>query len=171
MDKEQFFTFITETIAGKPFGLGAYGRVSVKICDMLYKGRKLIDYKTEKGIDHRFLSNPSCSQTVLRKILEKSYGFNAGSPSVYQDRKCILNVEKIFSPMLEYYTIKYEEKTKPDCRRCEDNEKWRLQKIIAAQKAISEACHDESKSILEFLSDLDAQIENAFRKKRPPNQP
>mgnify|MGYP007123709386 CR=1 FL=1 len=132
---------------------------------MPYKGKKLIDYKTLKGIDNRFLSNPSCSQTVLGKILIKSYGFSHDNVSSYQGRKCLLNIEKIFSPMLEYYTIRFEEKTKPDCLSCEDNEQRRLQKIIAAQKKISEACKGEKTSILQFLGDLDEKIENAYRKK------
>jgi len=164
-EKEQFFAFVKNSIEQKPFGLGAYGRVSIKTCDMPYKGRKLIDYKTMKGIGHEYLSNPSCSQTVLRKILQKSYGFQTGKLTEYQNRKCFLNLEKVFSPMLEYYTIRYEERTKSDCRRCEYNEQRRLQKIIDSQQEIGAACQGEKTAVLEFLSDLDEQIESAFQKK------
>lgn len=164
--KDQLFNFFALSINQKRFGLGAYGRVSVRICDMPYKGRKLIDYKTEKGIGHQFLSNPSCDQTVLRTFLQANYGFNASNLSPYQSRKCILTLEKIFSPMLEYYTIRYEEKTKPDCPQCEDNEKRRLQSIINIQQKIGETCQEETKPILNFLNDLDEQIENTFQKKQ-----
>ena len=165
--KDQLFDFITQSINEKPLGLGAYGRVSIRICDMPHKGKKLIDYQTEKGIGNQFLSNPSCDQTILHRILQLNYGFKADNLSPYQSRQCILNVEKIFSPMLEYYAIRYEEKLKPDCRRCEDNEKRRLQKIITIQQKIGETCQDETKPILNFLNDLDEKIENAYRKKQP----
>jgi len=146
--------------------LGAYGQVPIRICDMPYKGKKLIDYQTEKGIGNKFLSNPSCEQTVLRVFLKQNYGFNPDDLSDYQSRKCILTLEKIFSPMLEYYTIRYEEKTKPNCRGCEFEEKRRLQKIISIQQKINDACLTEAKPILNFLNDLDEQIENTFQKKQ-----
>ena len=35
-EKEQFFDFVKNIIEQKPFGLGAFGRVSIKTCDMPY---------------------------------------------------------------------------------------------------------------------------------------
>lgn len=165
IDKEDFFSFFNQTIKTKPAGLQKYGRVPLKPCDLKIKNRRLIDYKTPKGKEYKYLTNPSCAQILIRKILEKSYNYQINNLSAYQSRKCIMNIENIFSPLLEYYTIRYEEKPNANCQHCDNKEQRRLQKIISAQQKIMKACNSEQEKVLQFIQDLDEVVEKAFQAK------
>ncbi len=162
-NSDQFFEFIKFTILNRPAGLGNYGRVSIYPCHMKMGNQRLIDYKTPEGKEIKFLSNPSCHQIVIRKVLENSYNYSKTSLSSYQNRQCILSVEKIISPMLEYYTIKYEEQKKTNCAACDYKEKERLNKILSTQKKVVQHCKSQSDSVMGFITDLDTQIEAAYK--------
>ena len=162
ISNKEFLKFVHETIMDKPAGLGKYGRVSFYPCDLEVKGLKLIDYKTSKGKEVRFLSNPSCHQTLLSRVLQISYDYQKSSRSSYENRKCILAVEKIISPLLEYYTLKIELSPDTGCDSCEVKEKDRLNQVLATQKQIVKACQPESQKVMRFISDLDSQIEKSY---------
>ena len=165
IDKEAFFDHVKNTILSHPPGLGNYGRVAFHPCDMEIEGLKLIDYKTMEDREIRYLSNPSCYQIVLRKVLEHDYRYNEKAISRYQNRQCMLSVEQIISPMLEYYTIKYEERKISDCPSCDFKEKERLDLILSTQKKISEHCTSDSTKVMNFITDLDAIIEKSYQTK------
>ncbi len=165
IEKKHFFSFITGIISKKRFGLGNYGRVSFSPCDIKINDRKLIEYRTLKGLENKYLSNPSCDQTVIRKVLEKNYNYRSNNLTRYQSRKCIMTIEKVFSPLLEYYTIQHEEKRSKDCRSCDAEERGRLNKILNIQKKIADNCHEEREKVLNFLSDLDNTVDRAYRLK------
>ncbi|MBU2514985.1 hypothetical protein KJ966_26995 [bacterium] len=164
-DRDQFFEFVKSTILNRPSGLGNYGTVSFHACDMEIGNQKLIDYKTMEGKRIKFLSNPSCNQTVIRRVLENSYKYSKTELTSYQNRQCILSVEKIISPMLEYYTIKYEEQKKPDCSACDYKEKERLDLILSTQRKIIQHCKVQADNVMKFISELDTQIETAYKNK------
>jgi hypothetical protein len=166
IDKSTFLGFVKSTVINRPPGLGNYGRVSFYPCDIEVGGLKLIEYKSMDGKEIRFYSNPSCHQTVLQKVLENSYGYKKANLSSYQSRQCVLSVEKIISPMLEYYTIKYEERQNPQCSSCEFKEKERLSQILATQKKILQHCKGESDNVMGFINDLDSIIEEGFKAKQ-----
>ncbi len=166
INSQTFFTYITTVIHRNPFGLQAYGQVPFNVCDMKLKGRKLFDYQTTKGRKVRFMSNPSCDQIVLRRLLEASYEYNRGGLSPYENRKCIRNIESIFSPLIEYYTIQYEEKSRPDCKRCDEKERERLGKIAGIQEKMAASCKGEQDKVIRFMNHLDETIEKAFQTKK-----
>lgn len=172
LSKAAFFSYVTEVVRQKPFGLQTYGQVPFRVCDLKLKGRKLFDYETSKGRNIRFISNPSCDQIVIRRLLETNYHYELKNLSAYDNRNCIRAVEGIFSPLLEYYTIHYEdaihyeEKTKPDCVLCDEKERKRMEKITVVQKTIIEDCRQEQEKVIEFLNDLDETIEKAFQSKK-----
>jgi len=166
IDKPRFFAFVARVINEKPFGLGTYGQVPFRACDLEFNERKLIDYQTLKGISHQYLSNPSCDQTVIRQFLKQNYNYRPQTLSQYQDRKCILTLEKIFGPMLEYYTIRYEEKTRPDCYLCDQKEKLRLDKIATLHRQIQKECQPDSEKVMQFLRELDETIVKTFKAKK-----
>jgi hypothetical protein len=166
IEKAQFLAFVTQTIEEKPFGLGAYGRVSLDLCNMEYDGIKLIDYQNPKGISHRFISNPSCDQTVIQRLLKLHYQYKPEALSSYQNRRCIMTLEKIFSPMLEYYTIRYEEKTLENCQRCDQREKDRLNTIADLQRQLKQNCRQEADKVMDFLQELDEVINRSFSGKK-----
>ncbi len=165
IDKQTFLEFVKTTIINRAPGLGNYGRVAFYPCDMKFGDLKLIEYKSEDGKEIRFFSNPSCHQIVLRKVLEESYRFNAQQLTNYQNRQCILSVEKIISPLLEYYTIKYEESKIAECPSCGFKEKERLSLIMNTQEKILQRCQNESDKVMELITDLDAIIEASFKAK------
>jgi hypothetical protein len=165
IDKQQFFEFVKESILTRQPGLGKYGRVSFYPCDMKLGELKINEHKTPAGKEVRFLSNPSCDQIVIRKVLENSYRYDKNAVTAYKNRQCLLSLEKIISPMLEYYTIKYEESRKNDCSTCEFKEKERLDLIIATQKKIVENCQTENSKVMSFVTELDAQIESGYKAK------
>ena len=165
IDKNRFFNFVDATIQNREPGLGSYGRVPLHPCDIKFNDMKLVEYKTLEGKDVKFLSNPSCDQIVIRQILENSYDYKKSAISSYKNRQCILSVEKIISPLLEYYTLKYEERAKGTCNACEFKEKERLDTIMDTQEKILEHCQSQSEKVMAFIRELDAQIENSYRKK------
>ena len=165
VDGKTFYAYLKKVIHQNPVGLQAYGQVPFNICDMELNGRKLFDYQTTTGRKVRFMSNPSCDQMVLLRLLETSYEYQPENLSPYENRQCIRSIEGIFSPMLEYYTILFEEKRKPECKRCDEKERDRLSKISKMQTKMSNSCKGEQKKIIRFLNDLDETIENAFQSK------
>ncbi len=162
--KEEVFSFLNATIKMKRTGLGAYGRVSFNLCQIPIDGQVLEEYKSPSGRELKFLSNPSCAQTVLQKILENDYSYESGTFSIYDNRRCLLTVEKIFSPLMEYYTILFEEKIKK-CPGCTQQENNRLAKISSIQVELGEKCLGENGKVLHFLEDLDQTIESAYKEK------
>ena len=164
INKEVLFRFLENSIKGRKKGLGTYGRVSLVLCNLPIAGRPLSDYKTEKGREIRFLSNPSCGQLILAKVLEDGYLYEQKALSGYDNRRCLLVVEKIFSPLLEYYTILYEERG-TECEYCAQQERERLVKISSVQAEITDKCSQESGKVLKFLDDLDQVIEKAYQSK------
>lgn len=164
-DRDQFFDFLKSSIISRPAGLGKYGRVPFYPCNMVVNNRKLIDYKTLEGKEIKFLSNPSCDQIVIRKVLENSYSYAKEKMSGYQGRQCILNVEKLISPILEFYTIKYEERKKSYCNACDFKEQKRMDLILRIQKAAVQDCGSQKDSVMQFISDLDAEVEKIYKSK------
>jgi hypothetical protein len=165
LDKAVFFTYVAQIVREKPFGLQAYGQVPFRVCDLKLKDRKLFDYETIKGRNNRFISNPSCDQIVIRRLLETNYRYQLKNLSPYDNRKCVRSVESIFRPLLEYYTIHYEEKTKPTCILCDEKERVRMEKIAGIQDSIIKNCRPEQEKVIGFLNDLDETIEKAFQSK------
>lgn len=166
INNQTFLAFVTQVVHQNPFGLQAYGQVPFNVCEMKLEGRRIIDYQTTKGREVRFMSNPSCDQIVLRRLLETSYEYSRDSLSPYENRQCIRSIESIFSPLLEYYTIHFEDKSRPDCVRCDEKERSRLGKIAAIQEKIASGCKSEQDKVIRFLTDLDASIEKAFQTKQ-----
>jgi hypothetical protein len=164
-EKAQFFGHVTQTIKEKAFGLGTYGRVPFHPCDMEYDGLRLNEYQNLRGVSLRFISNPSCNQTVIQLLLEQHYQYRPQALSSYQNRQCMLSLEKIFSPMLEYYTIRYEERTLENCDHCGRQEMDRLNKIAAQQRQITQHCRQEADKVMSLLQELDEVINQAFRQK------
>lgn len=163
IDKQQLFGFVQETILTRQPGLGAYGRVPFYPCDMKLGEQKIIDYRTPEGKEIKFLSNPSCGQIVIRTVLETSYRYDKNAITSYKNRQCLLSLETIISPMLEYYTIKYEERQLGDCPSCNFKEKERLDSILAIQKKITDNCQNESPKVMNFITDLDTQIVSSYK--------
>lgn len=166
LNKDAFFSYVTTSVHENPFGLQAYGQVPFRACNFELNGRKLFDYKTIEGRENRYISNPSCDQIVIRRLLENSYNYQKGNLSSYQNRMCLRSIEKIFSPLLEYYTIHYEEKSKKGCPRCDEKEQERMDKIVSFQEKIIENCLQEQEKVIQFLNELDQTIEAAFKSKR-----
>lgn len=165
IEKQQFFDFVAEKVNSKRKGLGLYGRVSFIPCSIKVDGVELSSYKNLKGRDVKYLSNPSCGQLVLGKVLKKGYGYDSGKLSTYGNRQCLLTIEKIFSPILEYYTILYEERAKKSCSNCDFAEKKRLSKIGKIQSKIEDSCGSEYSKVDAFLAELGLVIEKAFKEK------
>ena len=162
--KDSFFSFIHKVVQEKKKGLGTYGKLGIDFCKITIKERPLDEYQTLKGRDVRYLSNPSCSQMVLTKVLTKNYGYNPADRSSYDNRKCIRFTEDITSPLFEYYTLHLELRSTGDCPFCEAKERERLKKIVKIRNKIKESCH--SKSVLNFISDLDSAFETAFKDRK-----
>lgn len=165
VSKENFFRYLTEVVHTNPFGLQAYGQVPFKVCNMKLNDRRLIDYQTPGGRKIRFISNPSCDQMIIQRLLHLNYDYNAEVLGSYGNRKCIRSIEAIFSPILEYYTIHHEEKSRPNCERCDEKERDRLNKISDIQAKIADSCQSEQEKVINFLNDLDETVENAFQTK------
>ncbi|MDH5560943.1 MAG: hypothetical protein OEY59_08850 [Deltaproteobacteria bacterium] len=165
IDKQQFFAFVKKNIVKKKPGLGNFGRVSFIPCQFEFNHTQLAELKTIEGKQIKFLSNPSCDQIVLRKVLSESYAYNRSSINSYKEKKCIFTLEKAFSPILEYYTILYEERFIKDCPYCESAEKSRLKKIGEIQSQIRDYCGSEQSKILKFLGELDGLAESVFKEK------
>lgn len=166
ISKQTFFSFVSRVIHQYPFGLQAYGQVPFKVCDIKIKGRRLIDYQTTTGRKVRFISNPSCDQLVISRLLEANYQYSPANLGSYENRKCIRSIETVFSPILEYYTILYEEKKRDVCIRCDEKERERLEKIALIQQKIVDSCKGEQDKIINFLNDLDESIEKAYQTKK-----
>ncbi len=163
--KSDFFDFVKSTILDKKPGLGKYDRVAFSPCDIEIDNQKIIDYRDQKGKEIKFFSNPSCNQIVIRRVLENSYQYNKSTITGYQNRQCLLNVERIISPLLEYYTIMYEERKKENCDICDFKEKERIDIILATQKEVLEHCKSQSDNVIQFISELDSHIESTFKVK------
>lgn len=165
INKDTFFDFVKSTIMNNKPGLGKYDRVAFYPCDIKIADQKIIDYKDQKGKDIKFFSNPSCHQIVIRRVLENSFQYNRSGITSYQNRQCLLHVERIISPVLEYYTLIYEERTKGNCNVCDFKEKERIDLILATQKKVLEHCQSQSDNVMNFISELDSQIESTFKLK------
>lgn len=161
--KPLFISFVEHTVKNKPKGLGTYGKLNFNFCNIPVKGRPLSEYQTSKGRDVRFLSNPSCSQMVLSKLLTQNYKYNLSDRSSYDNRRCIRLIENITVPLFEYYTLKMELKPEGNCRFCDVKERERLQKIVALRNKIKQTC--QSQSVLDFITELDHTIETSFSKR------
>jgi len=170
ISREDFFGFVTTLVHQKPFGLQAYGQVPFSACEITVNGRPLVDYELPNGRKIRFISNPSCAQVVLKRVLDLNYGYRADNLDAYGNRKCIRAVESVFRPLLEYYTIHYEEKSRPDCERCDEKESRRLERINQVRERIVDSCGPEQQRVIRFLSELDQAIEKAFQSKKNPSR-
>ena len=165
INKSKFFDYIKDTIRDKPKGLGTFGRVSFIPCDIKINGEKLSGLKNLKGKELKFFSNPSCDQVVIRKVISQSYQYKKKNLSSYKDKKCMFSLQKVFSPLLEYYTIKFEEKFIKDCPYCASAEKSRINQISDIQNKVKNYCKSEGDKILTFINDLDVFIEREFKEK------
>ncbi len=165
IDKAGFFDFVKSTIMAKKPGLGKYDRVSFSPCDIKINDQKIIDYRDKNGKEIRFFSNPSCYQIVVRRVLENSYQYNKSIITNYQNRQCMQNVVKIISPLLEYYTIRYEERNMGNCDICDFKEKKRIELILATQQKVIQHCKSQSDNVIKFISELDSHIESTFKLK------
>ncbi len=165
INKEQFLSFVSGAINERSPGLGYYQTVSISPCQFKLNDQKLVDYKTLKGIEAKYLSNPSCNQIVIRKILENSYDYKKENLTSYQNRRCIITFEKMLSPLFEYYTIRYEEKELLGCNTCNTKERNRLKKIEDIQKKLAQECHSEQQKVMRFFSDLDEMVEKTYQQK------
>ena len=166
LGKDAFFSYVTKSVHGNPFGLQAYGQVPFHVCDFKLNGRKLFDYKSHQGRENRYMSNPSCDQIVVRRLLENSFNYKMDNLSSYKNRMCMRSIERIFSPLLEYYTILYEEKSQTICIRCDEKEQERMDKIVSIQEKITENYLQEQEKVMQFLNELDGVIEAAFKSKK-----
>lgn len=165
LTKNDFFTFLDEFIKSRPKGLGNYGTVAFQACEYKINNMRLIDHKTMEGKEIKFLTNPTCDQVFIKKVLEKGYQYQSGNLTYYENRKCLLNIESIFSPILEYYTLKYEERTAGNCSSCDFKEDERLKKILRIQDLIQKSCKSETAKVVEFLADFDANVEKSMKEK------
>lgn len=160
--KKPFFAFIHKTVQEKEKGLGTYGKLNIDFCKFTFKGRPLNAYQTSKGRDVRFLSNPSCHQMVLQKVLTLNYKYDPDNRSSYDNRKCIRYIEDLTAPLYEFYTLKFELTPQGNCTFCESKERARVQKIIKIRRKIKETC--DSKSVFSFISDLEQAFTRALKK-------
>jgi len=165
IDKQLFFQFVQDQIKARSPGLGAYGRVSFIPCDMDFEGKPLGSYENKEGREIRFLSNPSCDQMVVGTVLKQNFGYQAEKLGKYGNRKCLLSVEKVFSPLLEFYTIVYEERKKKSCPRCQKLEDNRVKRIRNYRSKASVDCGQEQKKVMHFLDELESTIESAYQEK------
>jgi len=165
ISKNQFFVFVKNMVEALPPGLGTYGRVPFHPCDIKINNQKLFNQFNEKGIKLNYLSNPSCDQAIISKLLEQNYDFQKKNLSKYNHRRCILSIENILSPIFEYYTIIYEEKSKKECPQCNEMEQSRLTKIITYQKKIEDSCESEYNSTKEFLNALNNILDQTYSNK------
>lgn len=165
VSKEDFLNFVKEYINSLPKGLGNYGTVSFKSCDYKINNLKLSEYKTPDGKEIRFFSNPSCDEILIRKVLESSYDFEDNSLSRYENRTCVLATKRIFSPILEYYSLKFEERDSENCQSCDFKERNRLNRILTIQKDIQRSCKSATDNVVEFVSDFDVLAEETYRTK------
>ena len=164
--KDQFFTFLTGEISKRPKGLGTYGEVSVPLCNIKVRGTTLGTLKTLKGRQIKYISNPSCDQTVLQKVLLKSYDYSPDGLSRYGNRRCIMNAVNLIRPILEYYTLLYEVRNSENCPECDERERGKLSKVSDLQGKLEENCGQEFQKIVRFMEDLDISVESAYRKKK-----
>ena len=166
IDKASFYEFLREVVHHRTEGLGMYGQFEVNLCEIPLNDRPMMSYRNVEDREIRFISNPSCPQLVLIKVLREGYGYDPSTMSSYENRKCIRSVEKIISPLLEYYTITWELENKKDCIGCDAKKRLKLQKIVSQQKRIKSDCTIDQ--IGQFLDDLEAAIEEAYRTKPAP---
>ena len=162
--KQQLFSHIEESILQEPSGLGNFGRISIKLCSLEIKGQRLSDLSTRAGRKIQYLSNPSCSLILIEKLLHDEYKLRTQAFSKYEKRKCFLTVEKIISPLLEFYSIQFEEK-QTDCSICESLERSRLAKILDLREKIGKNCNQGKGKVIKLIDDLDQLIEKTYREK------
>lgn len=167
ISKKQLFTHIKDSILQSPKGLGNFGRISIKLCALKINGEPLIDLNTKEGKKIRFLSNPSCSLLLLEKLLKNEYRFNPYSFSEYEKRRCILTIEQIISPLLEFYSIQFEERLK-ECSFCDSAAHNRLEKILKLRKKVIKTCKNASGKTTQLIDDLNQLIEQTYQEKNKP---
>ncbi len=163
--KESFFAFLQQDIATKPLGLGPGSQVTFDLCHYPVQGRPLAALRTELGKEIKFLSNPSCQQIVLKKILASSYDYKPHNLSAYRDRQCTLGLIKMFKPILAYYSIQIEEPAKAPCPYCDSMAQYQAQQIFKEQGKINTLCGVEAGKTAKFVGDLSTEVERIMREK------
>ena len=163
--KEEFFDFTAKTIKTNPLGLGPSTILHFKLCEFQIKGRALSEYKTLKGKEIAFLSNPSCKQVVLRKILVESYGFRQDRLSSYRNRQCLLDVTEIVGPIVNFFATQIEEPAKKDCPHCNSMAQSKAKTLFKAQGQINKTCGVEAGKTGKFVAEFSEIVEQAMREK------
>lgn len=163
--KDSFFAFIARDIAAKPIGYRSYSQVAFDACDYPYKEKALKLYRDPKGKELKYLSNPTCEQTILHKVLRASYRYEMKKLSSYRHRQCLLNLSKIIDPILVLYALQIEEPTKGPCSYCNSMMKHRAKSVFKAQEQINKFCGKEAGKTAKFIMDLSEVVEGAMRTK------
>ena len=165
ISKKSFFEFAADQVQEKKPGLGTYGIVEFETCAYPVNGRPLHQLQTLAGKPIRLLSTPSCTETVIQKVLEQNYNFDPTKPNNYKARRCIYTLIKAFRPMMEYYSMVYEERKAGDCRFCDDQEKRRLEKIAKTGQKTKQFCGSNQPKVQQFLQEFSNQLDQAYKAK------
>lgn len=163
--KQAFMEFVDQEVAQKEPGLGTYGIVKLEVCHFPVNGRRLSDLKTLQGKSVPLISNPSCEQLVVQKLLDAAYGYAQTDLSPYARRRCLYETTQAFGHMMEYYTIKHVNPVIDECRFCEGQLKRRLTKIQQAHAKAQSYCGPAMPKIKEFLQDLSDRLDLAYQAK------
>lgn len=163
--KESFFAFLQQDLNAKPLGLGPGSQVNFDLCHYPAQGKPLASQRNELGKEIKFLSNPSCQQIVLKKILISSYGYKPNSLSSYRDRQCTLGLIKMFKPILAYYVIQIEEPAKAACPYCDSMAQYQAQQIFKEQGKVNTLCGVEAGKTARFIGDLSNEVERILKEK------
>ena len=87
VEKPAFYRFVAGVVKTSKPGLGNYGQVNLPLCQFEVGGVPLENLKNEAGKHIKFLSNPSCSQLVLEKLLVGGYGYDEKTIKSYQSKR------------------------------------------------------------------------------------
>lgn len=162
--KEQIFEHVDREIQNKPLGVGKFGEVILHLCDLTIEGRRLSDLKNMENRAIRLLSNPSCDQIILRKMLQTSYDYKEENLVRYRDRQCVMGLSKVIKPLLAYYALLIEEPVK-GCNYCQTRQKVKANAIMKEQTNTSKFCGVEAGKVVRFVRELSEEIEKSMRKK------
>jgi len=169
VSKSSFLAFADAQVRQRSEGLGTYGIVDFNACDYPVAGKPLSKLENLEGKALRLLSTPSCQELVIQKVLVQNYQFGPEVPSAYKARRCIYTLIKAFRPMMEYYTLKYEEAKSGNCSFCEDQQRRRLEKIAKVTQKTTQFCGENQPKVQQFLNDLSGQLDQSFIRKNSPN--
>ena len=75
INKEQFFQLVENEIKASPLGVDSYGQANIQMCNLTTPQGHLHDLRNEEGREIKNLSNPSCDQIVLSKVLKESFQY------------------------------------------------------------------------------------------------